>query len=98
MTRYAMDFTLAFSVPTDNPDPEALTAEQIASALRERVNDLLAEGDTEVMSAVWPPTVFDYESGGTLAESDFEALLPDGTRCEWDERLRIVGALRVPKE
>ena len=26
---------------------------------------------------------------------DDQALLPDGTRCDWDERLRTVGALRV---
>lgn len=30
-------------------------------------------------------------------DSAFEALLPDGSRCEWDERLRTVGALRVPR-
>ncbi len=31
-------------------------------------------------------------------DNNYEALLPDGTRCQWDERLRTVGALRVPKE
>jgi hypothetical protein len=30
-------------------------------------------------------------------EDAYEAVLPDGTRCQWDERLRAAGALRVPK-
>ena len=44
---------------------------------------------------------YSLDSDDAVAEVQglvFEALLPDGTRCEWDERLRIVGALRVPKE
>lgn len=28
----------------------------------------------------------------------YQALLPDGTRCDWDERLRTAGAARVPRE
>lgn len=32
------------------------------------------------------------------SDGEYEALLPDGTRCEWDERLRITGAHRVRKQ
>lgn len=38
----------------------------------------------------------------TAAEADnddlYEALLPDGSRCDWDERLRTVGAERVLRD
>jgi hypothetical protein len=31
-------------------------------------------------------------------EEQYEAVMPDGTRLPWDERLRTVGACMVPKE
>lgn len=63
--RYSMDFTLVFAVRTDNPDPEALTGDDVLAALRERVSDLIAEGPDETISACWPPEIFDHETGVT---------------------------------
>lgn len=41
---------------------------------------------------------FEVEAVSDNDDDAHEALLPDGTRCPWDERLRIVGAHRVPKK
>lgn len=38
-----------------------------------------------------------FQSIDLGSDDHYEALLPDGSRCEWDERLRTVGALRVRK-
>jgi hypothetical protein len=63
--RYGMDFTLVFSVRTDNPDPESITNHEIEAGLLERVQELMAAGSAEVASACWPPTIFDGETGVT---------------------------------
>lgn len=41
----------------------------------------------------------DYEVEAEVAEiePEYVALLPDGTTCDWDERLRTVGAVKVPR-
>jgi hypothetical protein len=52
----------------------------------------------------WVASVADIAKRALLGEvadederDDDEAILPDGTRCTWDERLRTVGAIRVRK-
>lgn len=68
LPRYAMDFSMIFTVQTENPDPDAITPEQIVAALRERVRDLLATDPENVMAETWPPTVFDH--GVEVAKPD----------------------------
>lgn len=34
----------------------------------------------------------------TVDVQTHEALMPDGTRCVWDDRLKTVGAKRVPRQ
>jgi len=38
------------------------------------------------------------KAADTDDDDRYQALLPDGTRCDWDERLRTVGAERVLRD
>lgn len=60
MTRYSIDFQLWFTVPSDDPNPNNISAEAIIDALQNRLNELRSIDPEGVASEVWPPEIFDH--------------------------------------
>lgn len=64
----------------------------------QHVEEARLRGDLPVHEEHIDHLSFEVQPVSDDDDDAYEALLPDGTRCPWDERLRATGALRVPKE
>ena len=66
--KYAHDYSVMFSVYSDNPNEREITDEEIIQALRDRIAEELAH--TNDVSVAYYEATFDYETGEYINQKE----------------------------